>query len=112
VATALNEIAEQSNVGISLFEDQLPIPGPVSSSCEILGIDPLYVANEGKCLVIAPEKDCEQLLKAMIKQKYGRDSRIIGHITGENRGKVLLKTKIGGTRILTTMEGEPLPRIC
>ncbi len=112
VATALNEIAGQSRVGIRLFEEELPICRAVFGACEILGIDPLYVANEGKCLVIAPEKDAHDVVETMKKSKYGKGAKIIGEIVDENPGKVLLKTAVGGTRILSMLTGEQLPRIC
>ncbi|MFH1481537.1 MAG: hydrogenase expression/formation protein HypE [Pseudomonadota bacterium] len=112
VATALNEIAQQSKVGIHLFEEHLPISPPVRAACEILGLDPLYVANEGKCLVIVSPGDCERVLKRMKKHRYGKHSRIIGEVTEKNPGRALLKTKVGGTRILSMLTGEQLPRIC
>jgi hydrogenase expression/formation protein HypE len=112
VATALNEIAQNSKVGIHLFEEAVPISQPVSAACEILGLDPLYIADEGKCLVMVSPGDCEIVLKTMKKNRYGKDSRIIGEVTEENPGTVLLKTKVGGTRILSMLTGEQLPRIC
>ena len=112
LATALNEIARDSEVGIHLFEENLPITQSVSAACEILGLDPLYVANEGKCLVIVSKNDCEMVIRAMKKGRYGKDSKIIGEVTADNSGKALLKTKIGGTRILSMPTGEQLPRIC
>lgn len=112
VATALNEVAAHSDVGIHLFEEKVPISPSVAAACEILGLDPLYVANEGKCLVIVSREAATRVLKAMKKNKYGRDSRIIGEVTTENPGRVLLKTRIGGTRILSMLTGEQLPRIC
>ena len=112
VATALNEISRRSGVGTHLFEEHLPIRQSVSASCELLGLDPLYVANEGKCLVIVSPEDSHKVLRIMKKNKYGKDSRIIGEITAENPGKALLKTRIGGTRILPMLTGEQLPRIC
>jgi len=112
VATTLNEIASRSGVGIHLFEEHIPIRPSVSAACEIFGLDPLYVANEGKCLVIVSRQEAEKVLKAMKKDHYGKDSEIMGEVTAENPGKVLLKTKIGGTRILSMLTGEQLPRIC
>jgi hydrogenase expression/formation protein HypE len=112
VATVLNEIARSSHVGIHLFEESLPIGRPVAAACEILGLDPLYVANEGKCLVFTSPEQSETLLKTMKKDRYGRNSRIIGEVTAENPGKVLLKTRVGGTRIISMLTGEQLPRIC
>ncbi len=112
VATALNEVAARSDVGIHLFEEHVPISPSVAAACEILGLDPLHVANEGKCLVIVSREAAKQVLNTMKKNKYGGDSTIIGEVTTENPGRVLLKTKIGGTRILSMLTGEQLPRIC
>jgi hydrogenase expression/formation protein HypE len=112
VATALNEIANHSGVGINVFEHALPISKPVLSASEILGLDPLYVANEGKCLVLVPRKHADMVLSTMKKHPYGKNSEIIGEITSENPGRVLLKTRVGGTRILSMLTGEQLPRIC
>ena len=112
VATALNEIARTSKVGIHLFEEHLPISQSTSAACEILGLDPLYMANEGKCLVFVSQGDCEKALKTMKTNTYGKGSRVIGEVTDGNPGRVLLKTRIGGTRILSMLTGEQLPRIC
>ncbi len=112
VATALNEISSHSGVGINVFENTLPISKPVLSASEILGLDPLYVANEGKCLVLVPAEHADMVLRTMKKHPYGKNSVIIGEITGKNPGRVLLKTRVGGTRILSTLTGEQLPRIC
>jgi hydrogenase expression/formation protein HypE len=112
VATALNEVASRSGVGIHLFEENVPIRPSVAAACEILGLDPLYVANEGKCLVIVSRDEVEKVLGIMKKNSYGKGSVIVGEVTAENPGRVLLKTKIGGTRILSMLTGEQLPRIC
>jgi hydrogenase expression/formation protein HypE len=112
VATALNEIAAQSGVGILLSEASLPLGKAVLSASEILGLDPLYVANEGKCLVIVSRRHAEAVLNVMKRHKYGKRSQIIAEVTAENPGRVLLKTRIGGTRILPMLTGEQLPRIC
>jgi len=112
VATALNEIATQSRVGIQLFEQSLPISRAVSAAAEILGLDPLYVANEGKCLVIVSSDAVDHVLRTMKKHKHGRKSKVIGEVTQKEEGRVLLRTKIGGTRILSMLAGEQLPRIC
>lgn len=112
VATALNEIARHSNVGVVVLEEALPIGRPVLSAAELLGLDPLYVANEGKCLVVASDEDAGKVLRAMKKDKYGKNSRIIGELTSDNPGKVLLRTRVGGTRIISMLTGEQLPRIC
>ena len=112
VATALNEVASRSGVGIHLFEEDVPIRPSVAAACEILGLDPLYVANEGKCLVIVSRREAKRVLRTMKKNVYGKGSIIVGEVTAENPGRILLKTKIGGTRILSMLTGEQLPRIC
>lgn len=112
VATTLNEIAQQSQVGIKLFEDKLPVRDSVRGVCEILGLDPLYVANEGKLLAIVPAADAEDVLVAMRANKYGRDAVVIGEITEEHPNKVVLQTIIGGKRIVDMLAGAQLPRIC
>jgi len=112
VAASLNEIARSSGVGVILQEDQLPVKPAVDSGCEMLGLDPLHVANEGKCLVIAPREHAGALLSIMRGDRLGREACIIGEITDENPGRVVVKTRVGGTRILTMPFGEQLPRIC
>jgi hydrogenase expression/formation protein HypE len=112
VATALNEIATQSCVGIQIFEADLPVSKPTLAASEILGLDPLYLANEGKCLMIAPPEDAHLILSTMKQHHYGRKAHIIGKVTSDNAGRVLLKTKVGGNRILAMLTGEQLPRIC
>jgi hydrogenase expression/formation protein HypE len=112
VATALNEIARNSGVGIRLFEEDIPVRAEVLAASEILGLDPLYIANEGKCLVIASSKDCQKILAAMKGNRYGKEARVIGEVIEENPGRVLLKTRIGGMRLLAMLTGEQLPRIC
>ncbi len=112
VATALNEIAGQSGVGIHLFEDALPVSKPVMAASELLGLDPLYLANEGKCLIAVDSGDADAVLYAMKRDRYGKNAKIIGRVTDQNPGRVLLKTRVGGTRILSMLTGEQLPRIC
>jgi hydrogenase expression/formation protein HypE len=112
VATALNEIAGQSKVGIHLFEDALPISKPVVAASELLGLDPLYLANEGKCLIVVDPGDADGVLKVMRRHGYGKKAGIIGRVTDQNPGRVLLQTRVGGTRILSMLTGEQLPRIC
>lgn len=112
VATTLNEIAQQSNVEIQIEEDKLPITEAVRGFCEILGIDPLYMANEGKVLIFAKEKDGKKILSAMQKHQLGKHAVIIGRVTKKNNPVVLLRTSIGSTRILDMLSGEQLPRIC
>jgi len=112
LATTLNEIAGQSNVGISLVEDSIPVNPATQSACEILGFDPLYIANEGKLIVITPEDEANDALAAMRSSKYGEQAVVIGRVVSTYSGKVMLKTSIGGTRLLDVLAGEMLPRIC
>ena len=112
VATTLNEIAQQSNVEIQIEEDALPISGAVRGFCEILGIEPLYMANEGKVLIFVPEKNSDEVISTMRSHPLGKNSRLIGRVTRKNYPQVLLRTSIGSTRILDMLSGEQLPRIC
>lgn len=112
LGTTLNEIAQQSNVGIRLIEERVPIREGVSVACEMLGYDPLYVANEGKLVAIVGRDDADRVVQAMRRQPYGEQATIIGEITAEPQGKVLMKTAIGGTRVVSMLMGELLPRIC
>lgn len=112
LATTLNEIAQQSRVGITINEDAIPVKPEVASACEMLGFDPLYVANEGKLIIILPSPEAEAVLGVIKAHKYGKDARLIGHVHPAHAGSVLLKTRIGGTRLLSVMSGEMLPRIC
>jgi hydrogenase expression/formation protein HypE len=112
LATTLNEIAGQSKVGILLDERTIPIQPPVQAACEMLGFDPLYVANEGKVIVIVPPEQAEKALEAMRGHRYGEGASRIGTVQAGAPGRVLLRTLIGGTRILDLMAGEMLPRIC
>jgi hydrogenase expression/formation protein HypE len=112
VATVLNEIAHQSKVGIVLNETEIPVRDTVRGACEILGLDPLYVANEGKLIAILAADAAKAVLERMRRNPLGRDARIIGDVVSEHRGMVLMKTEIGGTRVLDTLFGEQLPRIC
>lgn len=112
VATTLNEIATQSNVSILIHEDKLPIKREVKGVCELLGMDPLYMANEGKLLCFVPCDKAEVVLNAMKKNKYGEDAQIIGEVTASGEPKVLLKALSGGNRIINILAGDQLPRIC
>ena len=112
LATTLNEIACQSQVCITLDESKVPIKPAVGAACEMLGFDPLYVANEGKVIVIVPRGEADQALAAMHAHPYGKDAALIGAVSESPKSRVLLKTKIGGTRILDMLAGEMLPRIC
>ncbi len=112
VASALNEIAGASQVGIALDENKLPISEPVQAACEFLGLDPLYVANEGKLLAIVPPTEAEPLLEQMKQHPYGTKATIIGQVTADHPGLVVARTGIGGTRVVDMQVGEQLPRIC
>jgi hydrogenase expression/formation protein HypE len=113
LATTLNEIAHQSKVGFRLQESAVPVKQQVAAACELLGIDPLYVANEGKLVAICPEKDAERLLATMRAHPLGRDSARIGRVVADAENCfVELETTFGGVRILDWLTGEQLPRIC
>jgi len=112
LATTLNEIALQSKVGIELVEDRIPLREGVEGACELLGLDPLYLANEGKLIAVVAPEDSEKVLACMKANPYGRDAAVIGRIVADNPGRVFMKTVIGGTRILDMLAGEQLPRIC
>jgi hydrogenase expression/formation protein HypE len=113
LATTLNEIATQSKVTITINEKDIPIKKEVQAACEMLGFDPLYVANEGKLITILPSEEAELALHAMHSHPYGKDAKIIGCVEkADKKERVLLKTIIGGTRIVDTLAGEMLPRIC
>ena len=112
VATSLVEISEQSNVTIELNEGSLPYKPAVKAACEMLGFDPLYVANEGKLVAFVKESDAQNVLDVMKKTKYGEDAVVIGKVIGSGKSQVRLKTAIGGTRLVDMLPGEMLPRIC
>jgi hydrogenase expression/formation protein HypE len=112
LATTLNEIAGQSGVSIRIYEDKIPVREEVASACEMLGLDPLYIANEGKLVAAVAHEDAEKILKQMKKHRYGRDAAIIGEVKEEKPERVVMKTGLGTTRIIDMLVGEPLPRIC
>lgn len=112
VAAALNEFASASKVGIRVFEDKLRIRPEVRGACDMLGFDPLYVANEGKLLALCHPADAQAVLAAMRATAYGAHAQVIGEVTAEKPGLVVLRTAIGGTRIVDWPYGEQLPRIC
>jgi hydrogenase expression/formation protein HypE len=112
VATALNEVAKQSGVGIRLEESNLPVRPEVNAACEMLGLDPLYVANEGKALVFVAPEDAELALNAMRQHPLGEEACVIGEVVSEHPERVVLQTGIGGRRIVDMLSGEQLPRIC
>ncbi len=112
LATSLNEISSQSQVGMRIEESKVPVHDAVRAACEMLGYDPLYIANEGKLVAIVAPEDAERLLEAMRADPHGEEAAIVGEVVAEPRGKVLLRTGIGGTRIVDMLAGEMLPRIC
>ena len=112
LATTLNEIAASAGVGMELEEAAIPINQRVAGACELLGLDPLYLANEGKLIVIVPGEKAAEALAALRAHPLGRDAAIIGRALAEPPGRVFLKTAVGGRRILDMLAGEPLPRIC
>ncbi len=112
VASALNEIAAQSNVGITLNELAIPVRPAVQAACEMLGFDPLYVANEGKLIAIVGRNDAQAIVDEMRITKYGEEVVIIGEVTEKPAGRVLMKTAYGSTRVVDVLAGEMLPRIC
>ncbi len=112
LATTLNEIARQSNVGIRIQEEKIPIKEGVRAACELLGFDALYLANEGKLIAIADPGDSEKILYQMKKNPLAVDAAIIGEVTSEYKGKVIMKTSIGTNRMIDMLTGELLPRIC
>jgi hydrogenase expression/formation protein HypE len=112
VATSLVEISEQSNVVIELNEESLPFKPAVKAACEILGFDPLYVANEGKLIAFVQEDRADKVLATMKRTKYGENATIIGRVIASGKSQVRLKTHIGGTRLVDMLPGEMLPRIC
>jgi hydrogenase expression/formation protein HypE len=112
LATTLNELARQSKVGIVVEEAEIPVKEEVKAACELLGLDPMYVANEGKMVAIVDPVDAGEVLARMRENRYGRDAAIIGEVTKEHSGKVIMKTKLGPSRIVDMLSGELLPRIC
>lgn len=112
VAAVLNEIAEESKINIELYENSIPVKEEVRGACEILGLEPLYIANEGKICVFVPEKYANKVLEAMKNHSLGENSSIIGKVVEGPEKRVYVKTLIGGRRIVDMPSGEQLPRIC
>ncbi|MEI6577140.1 MAG: hydrogenase expression/formation protein HypE [Bacteroidota bacterium] len=112
VATVLNELASKTKLGIEIEEVSLPLDKGVQAMSEILGFDPLHIANEGKVLIIAAAEDVPAILNVMKKNELGLNSAVIGHIVSEHPGKVVLKNETGGRRIIDSLSGDQLPRIC
>jgi hydrogenase expression/formation protein HypE len=112
LATSLNEIAAKSGVGLLIDEAAVPLKPEVEHACEMLGLDPLYVANEGKLVAFVPSAGAEEVLAAMRGNPYGRDAAVIGQVRQKRPGTVIMNTTVGGQRILSPLSGELLPRIC
>ncbi len=112
LAATLNEIAFQSQVGMHLNEEKIPLRSEVDAACELLGLDPLYVANEGKLVAFCPQEHAHNLLEVMRNHKHGEAAAIIGNVTDDDMGFVIMETGFGGTRIVDWLAGEQLPRIC
>ncbi len=112
LATTLNELAKQSGVGMSLWESEIPVKASVRAACELLGLDPLYVANEGKLVCICHPDHAQTLLQVMQNHALGIDAAIIGQVNDDAHGFVQMQTAFGGSRIVDWLAGEQLPRIC
>jgi len=112
LATTLNELAKQSKVSIRIEEERIPVREEVLAACEMLGFDPLYVANEGKLVAIMTAEDADKVLKAMRANHYGKEAAIIGEVRAEHPGRVVMKTVLGASRIVDMLVGDLLPRIC
>jgi hydrogenase expression/formation protein HypE len=112
LSSALNELAAASRVGVELHETALPLRAEVRAACEMLGLDPLYVANEGKLIAVVPRDDADRLLEVMRSHHLGRNAALIGEVVEDHRGMVVLHSLVGGERVVTMLAGEQLPRIC
>jgi hydrogenase expression/formation protein HypE len=112
VAAVLNELAGKTGMGIEIEEAALPVRNSVKAMCEILGLDPLHVANEGKVVIVAPETNASEILKILKNFEYGKDCAIIGRMLTDHPGRVVLKNITGGRRIIDSLSGDQLPRIC
>jgi hydrogenase expression/formation protein HypE len=112
VASALNELAEKSKVSIWVDEDQLLVKKETQAVCDILGLDPLEITNEGKAIICVQADQAQACLKKLKMTSIGKEARIVGEVKAEKPGMVIMKTKIGGTRIIEMPMGEPIPRVC
>jgi hydrogenase expression/formation protein HypE len=112
LSSALNEIASKANLGILIEEDKIPIAEEIKAICEILGLDPLYIANEGKIVVFLPHDFADKVLTEMREHPLGQEASIIGEVVSEHPGNVVMQTAIGTHRVVDMLSGEQLPRIC
>ncbi len=112
LATTLNELASQSRVGIRIEEEKIPVHDEVRGACEMLGIDPLYVANEGKLVALVHPEEADAVLEKMRHHRYGQKAAAIGEVRPDHPGRVVMKTTLGSSRIVDMLVGDPLPRIC
>ncbi len=112
LATVLCELSETRGLGIEADEENIPVKSSVQSACEIFGYDPLYMANEGKVIMVVDSLDVDKVLDKLQQNAFGKQASVFGEITEKHPGKVILKTAIGGTRIVDMLTGEQLPRIC
>jgi hydrogenase expression/formation protein HypE len=112
VGTVVNELSRDTGFAVVLNESSLPVRAPVAAACELLGLDPLYIANEGKLLAVVPAAEAEAALTALRSHPLGVDAARIGEIAAEPKSIVVLRTAFGGTRIIDMLVGDPLPRIC
>ena len=112
LSSTLNEIAEQSQVTIEIEESAIPVSDEVKGACELLGLDPLYVANEGRLVAVVASRDADRIVDAMRQHPLGSQARIIGTVLAENPGIVIMRTPLGTTRIVDMLAGDQLPRIC
>jgi hydrogenase expression/formation protein HypE len=112
LSSALNELADASKVGVRLNESALPLKPEVKAACEMLGLDPLYVANEGKLIAVVPPQDADGVLTAMRNHPLGRNAADIGQVVDDHAGMVVMESLVGGERVVTMLAGEQLPRIC
>jgi len=112
LSSALNELAAASQVGVVLDEAAIPLRPEVRGACEMLGLDPLYVANEGKLMAVVPPQDADGVLAAMRALPLGKDAAIVGQVVADHPGMVILRSRVGGQRVVTLLTGEQLPRIC
>lgn len=112
LSSALNELADASGVGVSLDEEAIPLRPEVRGACEMLGLDPLYVACEGKLIAVVPPEDADRTLAAMRAHPLGRDAAAVGEVVADHPGMVVLRSRVGGKRVVALLNGEQLPRIC